>query len=96
MKLDDVLETVEPISGRKGGLFELDNWTESIGGWIVFLGSAAVGVWIVDAVTKAIGGHAGGLTTQVGNFVGRVLGTAPAAAAPTTAAAASADTGFYQ
>ena len=93
MKLDELVESRDPISGEKGGLFEIETWTESIGGWIVWLGSAALAVWVVTAVMGLFGGSAGNIVSRAGTFVNGLLGRAAPASAASAAPAAS---GFFQ
>lgn len=94
MKLEDVAAERNPISGDKGGLLELRSWIEGTGGWIVWLGTGALGLWVVDKVISTFNGGKGGLLTEVSGFFGHLgLGGAPAAAA--AASAAPAGPSFY-
>lgn len=90
MKLDDVTREENPISGQKGGLFEIRSWVEGTGGWIVWLGTGALGLWVVDKVISTFNGGRGGLLSTVSGFFSHLGlgGGAPAAAAAANAAPA--------
>lgn len=84
-RLDEVLETQDPISGSRGGLLDFHTWIETTGGWVVWLGSLGIAVWVVDKAMTLVGG--GGIFSGVSGFLGRLMGKAPAAPAQSAAGA---------
>lgn len=93
MKLGEVAKEENPISGQKGGLLDLKSWVEGTGGWIVWLGTGALGLWVVDKVINVFNGGTGGLLSQVGGFFGKLGLGHPASATPPAASPPAAD--FY-
>lgn len=90
MKLDEITGTESPFTGKseKGGLFNLGSWFEQTGGWIKFLGTGAIGLFVVDLVVRAFHGGGGGLLSMAQSTLnGLGLTAAPAAAAPAKSAA---------
>lgn len=96
MKLEDLTETEDPISGARGGLFDLDSWAESTGGWIKWLGSGMIGVAVVTHIVRAFGGSTGtGLVGALTGLLRSLTGggaASPAASAGGGAASASPQT----
>lgn len=87
-RLDELVETQDPVNGARGGLLDFHTWLEAIAGWIVWLGSLGAAVFVVDKLMSLVTGGAGILGTA-GGFLGRLLGKAPAPAATSTTAAPS-------